>query len=49
MISSILNPSLFEYDFRPLIGLILFLFLCNLTIIIKFSKYFKKDLDSDWE
>ena len=49
MISSLLNPGVFEPDFRPFIGLIIMLSLCIGGILIKYWDLFKKDLDSDWE
>ncbi|MDA0763734.1 MAG: hypothetical protein O3A39_04795 [Proteobacteria bacterium] len=49
MISSILNPGVFEPDFRPFIGLIIMLLLCFGGVLIKYWDLFKKDLDSNWE
>lgn len=49
MISSILNPSYFEPDFRPIIGLILVMIILTVGVIISNWHNIKNDIDSDWE
>ena len=49
MISSILNPGVFEPDFRPIIGVFLILTILIIITLIKHWDYFKNDFYSDWE
>jgi len=49
VISSILNPGPFEMDFRPFIGVLLFMVVSILIVVIKYWKHFKNDFYSDWE
>jgi len=49
MISSVLNPDVFEPDFRPLIGLLLVIIFSISIVVIKNWKCFRNDFDSDWE
>jgi len=49
MISSILNPTFYEADFRPIIALILIMVLSLIVIVRKNWQYLKHDLNSDWE
>jgi len=44
-----LNPGLFEPDFRPLIYLLLVMISSLLVVVIKNWKHFKRDFDSEWE
>ncbi len=49
MISSILNPGVFEPDFRPMIILILAMTFSIAYVIKKNWNDIKDDFDSDWE
>ena len=49
MISSILNPGVFEPDFRPMIILILAMIFSITYVIRKNWNDIKNDFDSDWE
>jgi len=49
MISSMLNPTFYEADFRPIIVALLIIVIPIVVILIKYWDYFKKDIFSDWE
>ena len=49
MVSSILNPGVFEPDFRPIIGALLIITIPIVFILIKHWDYFKNEFYSDWE